>query len=196
MTDRNEALRLADETVKHYDEILNEYLDGFRPNGPETDFVMTVDDYLHLRDAVLLARAQPQQEPVAGTARKTEFEWDEEFINRLAAASAHRICIAQEHNPSQGKLHGCCVVCAEDFPCSTAKAFSYASPPAQAMPTAYAVRYRHALSDVLIWEHPANAIQLYFHGAPLKVEPNVEFYRELFAGPTKTLSAAPKPGGK
>ena len=42
---------------------------------------------------------------------------------RIAAAVAHRVCIAQEHDPAHGKLHGCCVVCASPWPCETAQVF-------------------------------------------------------------------------
>jgi hypothetical protein len=41
----------------------------------------------------------------------------------LASALAHRACCGTEHDPSQGKLHGCCVVCGVEWPCETAKYF-------------------------------------------------------------------------
>lgn len=41
----------------------------------------------------------------------------------LAAALAHRACGSTEHDPQQGKLHGCCVVCLVPWPCETAQAF-------------------------------------------------------------------------
>ncbi len=31
----------------------------------------------------------------------------------------HRVCIAQEHDPANGKLHGGCVICQELWPCPT-----------------------------------------------------------------------------
>jgi hypothetical protein len=65
-----------------------------------------------------------------------------------------------------------------------------ASPDDSRTPTAYAVRYEHAQSDVLQWDHPKNAMQMHFAGKPLRVGANIAFYRELFAGPTKTLEAA------
>ena len=46
----------------------------------------------------------------------------------LAAALAHRACCGVEHDPAQGKLHGCCVVCGVPWPCDTAKYFLRPSP--------------------------------------------------------------------
>lgn len=48
--------------------------------------------------------------------------------DRLVAALAHRVCHAAEHDPANGKLHGCCVVDGEPWPCDTARAF-LVSPP-------------------------------------------------------------------
>lgn len=42
---------------------------------------------------------------------------------KIAAATAHRGCCGTEHDPSQGKLHGYCVVCGVPWPCDTAKAY-------------------------------------------------------------------------
>lgn len=39
------------------------------------------------------------------------------FIERMAQISAHRACCGSEHDPSQGKLHGYCVVCGVPWPC-------------------------------------------------------------------------------
>jgi hypothetical protein len=41
----------------------------------------------------------------------------------VAAAMAHRACCGTEHDPANGKLHGCCVVCGVPWPCDTAKYF-------------------------------------------------------------------------
>lgn len=41
----------------------------------------------------------------------------------LAAALAHRACCGTEHDPANGKLHGCCVVCGVPWPCETAQYF-------------------------------------------------------------------------
>jgi hypothetical protein len=41
----------------------------------------------------------------------------------LAAATAHRACCGSEHDPQNGKLHGCCIVCGVTWPCETAKVF-------------------------------------------------------------------------
>ena len=41
----------------------------------------------------------------------------------LAAALAHRGCCGTEHDPANGKLHGCCVVCGVPWPCETAQYF-------------------------------------------------------------------------
>lgn len=43
--------------------------------------------------------------------------------HQTAAAIAHRACCGTEHDPSQGKLHGYCVVCGVPWPCDTAKQF-------------------------------------------------------------------------
>lgn len=48
----------------------------------------------------------------------------------LASATAHRACCSEEHDPQNGKLHGCCVVCGVPWPCDTARAFLDASQPA------------------------------------------------------------------
>ena len=45
------------------------------------------------------------------------------MLTRTAAAIAHRVCIYQEHDPANGKVHGCCVVCGDPWPCETAKQF-------------------------------------------------------------------------
>lgn len=42
-----------------------------------------------------------------------------------AAALAHRACCGTEHDPANGKLHGCCVVCGVPWPCETAKTFLF-----------------------------------------------------------------------
>jgi hypothetical protein len=41
----------------------------------------------------------------------------------VAAAMAHRACCGTEHDPPNGKLHGCCVVCGVPWPCETASYF-------------------------------------------------------------------------
>jgi hypothetical protein len=45
------------------------------------------------------------------------------MLTLAASAIAHRICIHQEHDPNNGKVHGCCVVCGDPWPCDTAKRF-------------------------------------------------------------------------
>jgi hypothetical protein len=40
-----------------------------------------------------------------------------------AAALAHRVCCGTEHDPSNGKLHGYCVVCGVPWPCETAQSY-------------------------------------------------------------------------
>lgn len=45
---------------------------------------------------------------------------DSQLIERIAQIIAHRVCIAAEHDPGNGKMHGCCVVCAEPWPCEYA----------------------------------------------------------------------------
>jgi hypothetical protein len=48
---------------------------------------------------------------------------EDAMLTLAAAAIAHRVCIYQEHNPNNGKVHGCCVVCGDPWPCETAKQF-------------------------------------------------------------------------
>ena len=36
----------------------------------------------------------------------------------VALITAHRACIGSEHDPANGKIHGCCVVCGVYWPCS------------------------------------------------------------------------------
>ena len=50
---------------------------------------------------------------------------DNDLRNRIAAATAHRGCCGTEHDPMNGKLHGCCVVCGVPWPCETAKTFLF-----------------------------------------------------------------------
>jgi len=44
---------------------------------------------------------------------------------RIAVLTAHRACCGTEHDPANGKLHGCCVICGVPWPCA------YAGTPAQ-----------------------------------------------------------------
>jgi len=39
---------------------------------------------------------------------------------RIAQLIAHRACCGSEHDPSQGKFHGYCVVCGVPWPCAYA----------------------------------------------------------------------------
>lgn len=39
---------------------------------------------------------------------------------RVAQLTAHRACVGTEHDPANGKLHGCCVVCGVPWPCEYA----------------------------------------------------------------------------
>jgi hypothetical protein len=50
------------------------------------------------------------------------------YSSDVAAAMAHRACCGAEHDPQNGKLHGCCVVCGVPWPCDTAKHFLRGSP--------------------------------------------------------------------
>lgn len=49
----------------------------------------------------------------------------------VAAAIAHRACCGEEHDPANGKLHGCCIVCGVPWPCDTAKYFLRPAPAAE-----------------------------------------------------------------
>ena len=40
---------------------------------------------------------------------------------RVAQLLAHRVCLDTEHDPANGKLHGCCVVCGVPWPCVVAQ---------------------------------------------------------------------------
>jgi len=42
---------------------------------------------------------------------------DGALIERTAQITAHRACCGVEHDPANGKLHGCCVVCGVPWPC-------------------------------------------------------------------------------
>lgn len=44
----------------------------------------------------------------------------DKVVERSAQLSAHRVCIGLEHNPTEGKLHGYCVVCGAPWPCEYA----------------------------------------------------------------------------
>lgn len=39
---------------------------------------------------------------------------------RIAQLLAHRACTGMEHDPENGKLHGCCIVCGVPWPCEIA----------------------------------------------------------------------------
>lgn len=43
-----------------------------------------------------------------------------EIDERVAQLLAHRACNGVEHDPMNGKLHGCCVVCQNPWPCEYA----------------------------------------------------------------------------
>lgn len=42
-----------------------------------------------------------------------------------AGCAAHRACCGIEADNSQGKIHGCCVVCGVPWPCETAQFFLF-----------------------------------------------------------------------
>jgi hypothetical protein len=42
------------------------------------------------------------------------------LLERTAQIAAHRACCGTEHDPANGKLHGCCVVCGVPWPCEYA----------------------------------------------------------------------------
>lgn len=46
----------------------------------------------------------------------------ESYSERVAQLAAHRACCGVEHDPQNGKLHGCCVVCGVPWPCEYAGA--------------------------------------------------------------------------
>lgn len=43
-----------------------------------------------------------------------------EVKERTAQIAAHRACCGTEHDPANGKLHGCCIVCGVAWPCEYA----------------------------------------------------------------------------
>lgn len=45
---------------------------------------------------------------------------DMALVERVAQLTAHRACGGFEHDPSQGKFHGNCVVCLVPWPCDYA----------------------------------------------------------------------------
>lgn len=42
------------------------------------------------------------------------------LLERTAQLIAHRVCCGMEHDPTNGKLHGYCVVCGVPWPCEYA----------------------------------------------------------------------------
>lgn len=54
--------------------------------------------------------------PVPAAAAST----DSAIIERTSQIAAHRACCGTEHDPANGKLHGCCVVCGIPWPCKYA----------------------------------------------------------------------------
>jgi len=49
----------------------------------------------------------------------------ESLQNKIAAATAHRVCCGVEADVVNGKIHGYCVVCGVPWPCETARAFIF-----------------------------------------------------------------------
>lgn len=47
-------------------------------------------------------------------------ETAQDISERVAQLTAHRACIGAEHDPQNGKLHGCCIVCGRPWPCEYA----------------------------------------------------------------------------
>lgn len=60
------------------------------------------------------------QEHILGAGEKMKEQMQ---MNKIAAATAHRVCCGTEHDPQNGKLHGYCVVCGVPWPCETAQLF-------------------------------------------------------------------------
>ena len=56
-------------------------------------------------------------------AEAKEYAWDEAAMR--AACAALRACCGVEADNSQGKIHGCCVVCGVPWPCETAQFFLF-----------------------------------------------------------------------
>ena len=45
---------------------------------------------------------------------------NEKMTERIAQIIAHRACCGTEHDPRNGKFHGCCIVCGVPWPCAYA----------------------------------------------------------------------------
>ena len=72
--------------------------------------------YSHTGEGIIYGDAVEAADRILATERN-------EVSDKLASALAHRVCCGTEHDPSQGKLHGYCVVCGVEWPCETAKKF-------------------------------------------------------------------------
>lgn len=80
---------------------------------PKTDDESASDLARHQHELGILTRL------LAAEAAQNK-EMRERFTERVAQMIAHRVCCAAEHDPQNGKLHGCCAVCCEPWPCAYA----------------------------------------------------------------------------
>lgn len=73
----------------------------------------TLDEWqARIADAI---RALPRPE-----LPRPEGQLSRDLDERIAQITAHRGCHSAEHDPANGKLHGCCVVCGVPWPCEYA----------------------------------------------------------------------------
>jgi len=80
------------------------------------------------KKAIELVRAEDAQRAlraakVEGRQEGKDYAWNEAAMR--AACAAHRACCGIEADNSQGKIHGCCVVCGVPWPCETAQFFLF-----------------------------------------------------------------------
>ena len=87
-----------------------------RYNGVEQDDEGAYVYYDEHIAALRRAKAEGRQEG-------KEYAWNEAAMR--AGCAAHRACCGIEADNSQGKIHGCCVVCGVPWPCETAQFFLF-----------------------------------------------------------------------
>lgn len=77
-----------------------------------------IERYLYSDDEYYLM--MPENEKIKSILEEIQAHYKASLQERIAQITAHRACHSAEHNPAEGKLHGCCVVCGVPFPCQYA----------------------------------------------------------------------------
>ncbi len=131
---------MADETIERltgwkqplYAEVFAEFIDRY---GRQVDdhwrFSQEVGRLIGIAQS---AAVEPLQKvlvesmnrvPMPMTFRETELRLPPDahaIAERIAQITAHRACGGEEHDPINGKIHGCCIVCVVPWPCEYAGA--------------------------------------------------------------------------